>query len=80
MFPVMKLRALPEPVKNYSSVETPAKGFTMSSIISCSQIDFLFIGFWGGGRQCLDFYQVCKLPRLTSPTLYLVSVRYARRL
>jgi len=41
----MKLRALPDAVKNYSSVETPAKDLTMSSITSCSQIDFCLLDF-----------------------------------
>lgn len=40
----MKLRALPDPVKNYSSVETPAKDLTMSSITSCSQMDYCLLG------------------------------------
>lgn len=45
LFPVMKLKALPDPVKNYSSVETPAKDLTMSSLTSCSRIDFYLVNF-----------------------------------
>lgn len=81
LFPVMKLRALPDSVKNYSSLETPAKDLTMSSITSCSKIDFCLLRLLGlKGKQWLDFYQVHELSRLISPTLYLVFVRYATSL
>lgn len=65
----MKLRALPDPVKNYSSVETPAKDLTMSSITSFSQTDFCLLDFGEREGSGLIFTKSVSYPDLF-PQLY----------